>query len=120
MKINQRKQGNDFEQIAADYLKRQGFYIKELNFYCKMGEVDIIARDNEYLVFIEVKYRRTVKHGDAAEAVNFNKMRKISRVADYYIYKNKYGSDTSVRFDVIAIEEGHLSHYKNAFEYIPC
>ncbi len=120
LKVNNRKQGNNYEKIAAEYLTRQGLFIKELNFYCKMGEVDIIAKDGIYLVFIEVKYRKNTLKGDAAEAVNFNKMRKISRVADYYLYKNHYGSDTSVRFDVVAIEEGNLRHIKNAFEYIPC
>ncbi|MCR4693845.1 MAG: YraN family protein [Pseudobutyrivibrio sp.] len=118
--VNQRKQGNDYEKHAADFLKEKGFEIIEMNFYCKMGEVDIIARDGSYLVFVEVKYRKNAKSGHAISAVNFNKMRKISRVCDYYLYKYKFPSDTSIRFDVVAIEEGHLQHYKNAFEYIPC
>ena len=117
--MNYRKQGNDFEKLAADYLKKQGMSIIKTNFYCKMGEVDIIARDGSYLVFVEVKYRKSVSKGDAAEAVGFNKMRKISRVADFYMYSHKVSPDTSVRFDVVAIEEGHLKHYINAFEYIP-
>ncbi len=117
--MNYRKQGNDFEKLAADYLIRQGMSIIQMNFYCKMGEVDIIAKDENYLVFIEVKYRKTAAKGSAASAVGFNKMRKISRVADYYMYSHRFSSDTNVRFDVVAIEEGHLKHYKNAFEYIP-
>ena len=117
--MNNRKQGNDFEGLAADYLKRQGYDIIQQNFYCKMGEVDIIARDDQYLVFVEVKYRKSARAGTAAEAVNFNKMRKISRCADVYMMQNKMSGDTSVSFDVVAIEEGHLKHYKNAFEYIP-
>lgn len=95
-------------------------YIKELNFYCKIGEIDIIAKDEEYLVFVEVKYRKSKKKGDATEAVNFSKMRKICRTCDYYLFTHNYASDTNVRFDVVAIEEGHLKHIKNAFEYIPC
>ncbi len=117
--MNNRRQGNDFEVLAADYLKRQGFRILQQNFYCKMGEIDIIAKDKSYLVFVEVKYRKTTSKGAAAEAVSFNKMRKISRVADFYMYSHKVSPDTSVRFDVIAIEEGHLKHIINAFEYIP-
>ena len=117
--MNYRKQGNDFEKLAADYLKKQGMSIIKTNFYCKMGEVDIIARDGSYLVFVEVKYRKSVSKGDAAEAVGFNKMRKICRCADVWMMLNKCTGDTSVRFDVVAIEAGHLSHYKNAFEYIP-
>ena len=117
--LNYRRQGNDFEKLAANYLKEQGMSILQLNFYCKMGEVDIIAKDENYLVFVEVKYRKSAAKGSAVEAVGFNKMRKISRVADYYMYSHHLSGDCSVRFDVVAIEEGHLKHYKNAFEYIP-
>lgn len=117
--MNNRRQGNEFESLAADYLKRNGMSILQQNYYCKMGEVDIVARDENYLVFVEVKYRRNKKTGSALEAVNFNKMRKISRCADVYMMQHKMAGDTSVRFDVVAIEEGHLSHLKNAFEYIP-
>ena len=108
--MNNRKQGNDFEKLAADYLKNKGMSIIKMNFYCKMGEVDIIARDDNYLVFVEVKYLKTASKVAAAEAVSFNKMRKISRVADFYMYSHKVSPDTNVRFDVIAIEEGHLEH----------
>ncbi len=117
--MNNRRQGNDFESLAADYLRRNGMRILEQNFYCKMGELDIVARDGEYLVFVEVKYRKNRRAGSAAEAVNFNKMRKISRCADVYMMQKRVSENTSVRFDVIAIEEGHLTHFKNAFEYIP-
>ena len=117
--MNNRKQGNNFEKLAADFLTRQDMTILEMNFYCKMGEVDIIALDKEYLVFVEVKYRKSASKGSAIEAVTFNKMRKISRVADYYMYSHHFSSDKNVRFDVVAIEEGHLRHLKNAFEYIP-
>ena len=116
--MNNRRQGNDFEKLAANYLKEQGMLILKQNFYCKMGEVDIIAKDGDYLVFVEVKYRKTAKKGAAVEAVGFNKMRKISRVADYYMYSHRLSAVTNVRFDVVAIEEGHLKHIKNAFEYI--
>lgn len=118
MSNNYRKQGSEYEKLAANFLQEQGLFIKEMNFYCKMGEVDIIARDGEYLCFIEVKYRTNRLKGDATEAVNYRKMRKICRVADYYMMKNNYNSDTNVRFDVVAIEEGHLNYIKNAFEYI--
>ena len=117
--MNNRRQGNDFETLAADFLKRNGMTILQQNFYCKMGEIDIIAKDDNYLVFVEVKYRKSKRTGAAAEAVNFNKMRKICRCADVWLMQHKSPPDVSVRFDVVAIEEGHLSHYKNAFEYIP-
>lgn len=115
---NSRKHGNEYEKIAAKYLKNKGYKIIKINFYCKMGEIDIIASKDEFLVFIEVKYRKNRQTGSAAEAVTFSKMRKICRTADYYMLINNFYSNASVRFDVIAIEEGHLKHYENAFEYI--
>lgn len=118
MNINQRKQGNDYEQAAADFLRKEGMFIKDINFYCKIGEIDIIATDGEYLVFVEVKYRKNTAVGHAAEAVDFRKMRKICRTADYYMMTHKLPSTTCVRFDVVAIENGHLQHIRNAFEYI--
>ena len=117
--MNNRRQGNDFEKLAASYLENIGMSILKMNFYCKMGEVDIIARDEDYLVFVEVKYRKSKATGSGFEAVSFNKMRKISRVADYYMSSHHLNENTNVRFDVVVIEEGHLKHLKNAFEYIP-
>ena len=116
--MNRRKQGNEYEQLAADYLRNKGFEIIESNFYCKMGEIDLIALDDKYLVFVEVKYRKNAGAGSPAEAVDFRKMRKICRSADYYMLTHGYSSDTNVRFDVVAIEEADIKHFVNAFEYI--
>ena len=65
-------------------LKKKGYRILEANFRCRFGEIDLIARDGAYLVFIEVKYRSSLKDGDSLEAVNRRKQRKIIRVAEYY------------------------------------
>ena len=70
---------------AAAYLKKKGYRILEANFRCRFGEIDLIARDGAYLVFIEVKYRSSLKDGDSLEAVNRRKQRKIIRVAEYYL-----------------------------------
>ena len=69
---------------AAAYLKKKGYQILEANFRCRFGEIDLIARDGGYLVFIEVKYRSSPT-GDSLEAVNRRKQRKIIRVAEYYL-----------------------------------
>ena len=118
MSTNRRSQGNQFEKLAANYLVEKGLTIIETNFYSKMGEVDIICKDNEYLCFVEVKYRKNASAGSALEAVNFNKMRKICRAADYYLMTHPKFANSSIRFDVIAIENGHLEYVINAFEYI--
>lgn len=116
--VNKRKEGNDFEKLAAIYLKEQGFQIIDMNFYCKIGEIDIVALDQKMLVFVEVKYRSNAKSGLAVEAVSFNKMRKISKTADYYLMTHNEYANKSVRFDVIAIDGGKLNHIRNAFEYV--
>ena len=116
--VNQRRQGSDYEKAAAAYLQKQGLTILESNFYCKFGEIDIIARDEEYLVFVEVKYRKSQAAGGAMAAVGFKKMRTICRVADYYMISHHMNQEQSVRFDVVAIEAGQLKHIKNAFGYI--
>ena len=78
---------------AAAYLKKKGYRILEANFRCRFGEIDLIARDGAYLVFIEVKYRSSLKDGDSLEAVNRRKQRKIIRVAEYYLCMHQEKAD---------------------------
>lgn len=113
---NQRQAGSAYESLAADYLKGKGYQILEKNYFCKIGEVDIIARLENTIVFVEVKYRKSRGHGNPLEAVNQAKMRKICRVADFYIMSHKL-SEVSARFDVIGILGEEISHIENAFEY---
>jgi len=113
---NKRKIGSVKEHMAAEYLKSNGYEIIEMNFFSRNGEIDIIARDADYLVFVEVKYRKDKKLGTAIEAVNYYKQRSIIRTAQYYLYKNRYPTDVKCRFDVIAIQGAEVSLIKNAFE----
>lgn len=115
--INKSQEGRIYESLAVDFLKEKGYQILATNFHCKMGEADIIAKDNEYLVFVEVKYRANAGSGDPAEAVGFAKQKKISRVCDYYLMTHT-NSEVSVRFDVIAVLGNNIKHFVNAFEYI--
>lgn len=117
MHINKRKIGGFYEKIAADYLKRNGLYLKVMNYRCKSGEIDLIMRDNECIVFVEVKYRRDSKNGDATEAVGYYKRKVISRVAKYYLMTHYNTVDIACRFDVVAINDKRISWVKNAFEY---
>ena len=64
--MNRRKTGSRYEQKAVDYLERRGLTILERNYRCRSGEIDVIAEDERYLVFVEVKYRRDTKKGDPA------------------------------------------------------
>lgn len=84
-----------------------------------MGEIDIVARNQSYLCFVEVKYRTNAKMGQPELAVGIGKQNKICRVADFYLLKNRITNNLAIRFDVVAIMGEQISLYKNAFEYIP-
>ena len=107
--------GNKGESLAYDYLKKQGLTILERNYKNKIGEIDIICKDGDVLVFVEVKHRESLKFGYPREAVNYHKQQKIRNVAAGYLkYKNLY-EKCAVRFDVIDIIGDNLTHIKNAF-----
>ena len=113
--MNKRKTGQEQEVKAACFLKTQGYQILERNYRCKKGEIDLIAREGQYLVFVEVKYRRTGQKGDPAEAVDYRKQKKISKVAEYYCWK-KRKLNQPCRFDVICVLGQEIRHIEHAFE----
>ena len=120
-RINKRKIGSEYETVAVDYLNNNGYEIIEQNYRCKIGEIDIIARDkNEenMLVFVEVKYRSTKKYGSALEAVDARKQKKIMAVSWYYIKEKKISQEMTFRYDVVGIEgidDRKIRLIKNAF-----
>lgn len=116
--MNKRELGTEKETAAAAFLENCGVRILERNFRCRQGEIDLIGRDGEYLVFFEVKYRKNETAGHPAEAVGRQKQRTICRVSDYYRYGRQYGMDCAVRYDVIAVMDQQISWYRNAFDYI--
>lgn len=115
--MNKRAVGTTYEKRAGAYLERQGYEIVAYNFRCRLGEIDIIARDGSYLVFAEVKYRRNAANGNPFEAVNDKKQRIISRTAAYYCLTHGYGETMPCRFDVVAVLGDEIMVVKNAFEY---
>ena len=104
--MNNKILGNEGEEEATQYLIKNGYKIIERKFLCKRGEIDIIAKDKNTIVFIEVKTRKSIKYGLPAEAVDENKQKHIYKAAEYYLYKNKLEKEY-VRIDVIEI------YYKN-------
>ena len=114
--VNKREIGKVYEKRAGAYLEQHGYKVIEYNFQSRQGEIDIIAKDGEYLVFVEVKYRTDSHAGNPFEAVNRSKQRTISKVASYYCLTHGYGVDTPCRFDVLAIDAQSIQLYKNAFE----
>lgn len=114
---NKRKTGAAYEQKASAHLLSLGYEILELNYRCKMGEIDIIARDGEYLVFVEVKFRGSLRKGYPLEAISIQKQKTISKCAMYYMMKHGI-VDMPVRFDVIGILGEEKELVKNAFDFI--
>ena len=103
MKIHiKRDFGNTGENLATEYLEKQGYTILERNFYCKQGEIDIIAKDKNEIVFIEVKSRSNKLFGIPSEAVTKQKIKHLFKTARYFLYKNKMLNEY-IRFDVVEI-----------------
>ena len=113
--------GKEGEKIAAAFLKKNGYRISEINFRCILGEIDIIARDKGELVFIEVKTRKSIELGYPEQAVGIRKQKKMSQLALWYLQKKNI-TDTSARFDVVAItmlpSGNEIKLIKNAFDFI--
>lgn len=116
--MNTRKKGKEYEEKAAEYLRSQGVWILECNYRVRIGEIDLVGRDGEYLIFFEVKYRRNNATGSPAEAVTYRKQKTICRVADYYRMFHQVGEFTPVRYDVVAICGEEITWYQNAFAHI--
>lgn len=114
---NRRAQGTAYEEKAAGWLETAGLKILEKNYRCRRGEIDLIATDGKYLVFIEVKYRSSVGSGHPAEAVHAGKQRRIAEAALCYCYEHKIPENRPCRFDVVSILGDEIMHIKNAFEY---
>ena len=114
--MNKRSIGTEYEELAQKYLRENGYEIVETNFRNRRGEIDIIAKDTEYLCFIEVKYRRDRRCGDPLEAVDYKKQRNIIQTALYYMMKNGLNEWTPCRFDVVSVCGDQVRLIKNAFE----
>ncbi|SFR67151.1 putative endonuclease [[Clostridium] aminophilum] len=114
---NHRKVGSKYEEACAGFLESIGFRILERNFRSRFGEIDLIARENGYLVFVEVKYRKDGRSGDPAEAVDARKQHKIQMTAQYYLTKNGFSPDIPIRFDVAAICGNRIHLIRDAFSF---
>ena len=102
--MNKRKAGNNSEEIAVSFLEKNHYLIRERNFSCRIGEIDIIAEENQELVFVEVRSKSYESFGRAIETINRKKQKKIRRVAEYYLMK--YGLENRFcRFDVVGIDK---------------
>lgn len=107
------------EEIACQYLEENDYEIIERNFYCRQGEIDIIAKDKNEVVFIEVKTRTNNNYGNPIDSITYYKQKHIIKSVQYYLYKRKL-EKVFVRIDVIEVyskeEKYYVSHIKKAIE----
>ncbi len=109
-------QGEKAEQKALQYLQQQGLEIVNQNYRCKQGEIDLIMHDNNFLVFVEVRYRKNSQYGSALETVTPKKQSRIIAATHHYLVSHRL-ADQAVRFDVVALTgENQLNWVKNAFQ----
>lgn len=117
-RINTGKEG---EKLAEAYLKKNGYHIIEKNYRCAIGEIDIIAKEKNELVFLEVKTRKSEDLGFPEQSVGIKKQKKMSQLALWYLQDKKMNGIIS-RFDVLAItmhsNDNEIKLIKNAFDFI--
>jgi putative endonuclease len=110
--------GKQGEEAAAEELERRGYAIVARRYRTRHGEIDIVARDGETIVFVEVKAKESAEFGTAAEAVTARKQRRVMSMAVDYLARNRL-TTKPCRFDVVAIDgfgdDAVLTYYRDAF-----
>ncbi len=118
--MSERRQqaGRAGEELAAEYLKSQGFKIVDRNYRCRLGEIDIIAEENGVTVFIEVRSRTGISCGNPEESVTYKKGLTLKKLAKRYM-QQKYGREVASRIDLVAVMLNsdvlslrNLTHYR--------
>lgn len=109
--------GSETETAACHWLEQQGLLIIERNFRCKPGEIDIVARDQDTLVFVEVRQRSHRNFGDGFSSVNYRKQQKLIRAARWYLQERKFFDQYPCRFDIVSARSTtDLEWIKDAFQ----
>ncbi len=118
-----RHEGSKAERLVARYLSGYGLQTLMLNYHCRQGEIDLIARDGNSLVFVEVRLRQSDTYGTPVETVTLQKQTRIIRCARYFLMKNPQCNDIPCRFDIVGVSpasNGRGYNYqwlKDAFRY---
>ena len=112
--LDRRSLGIKAEDRACAFLIAQGFDILKRNYRYKRGEIDVIASDQQVMVFVEVKYRSNLSYGNPEDFVSENQKRLVIEVADNFLHSINW--EKNIRFDIIAIDSGGgLEHFIDAF-----
>ena len=116
--MNKREVGNKKEELAALYLTKCGYEILDRNYWCRFGELDIVAREGEYLCFVEVKYRSNCRYGAPDGLISDKKRKKICVTSQFYMKQKKISVDIPVRYDVVLLIGKKVQLIQNAFYYV--
>lgn len=110
------QKGESAEQMAAEYLLEQGLQWVASNFRCKLGELDLVMREGETLVIVEVRYRQSERFGGALASITRQKQARLIAATQHYVIIHHL-SQCAIRFDVVAIAaDNHIQWIKNAFQ----
>lgn len=120
MSSGARASGRRWELAVAAYLRSQGLAVIETGFHCRLGELDLVCRDGDTLVVVEVRARSSAARGSALETVDWRKQRKLVRATRYYLMRHPEWFERTMRFDVVAVDaidtpNPRLTWLKNAF-----
>lgn len=115
-----RSTGNYFEDLALAHAQRDGLILITRNFNCRYGELDLVMRDRDIVVFLEVRYRRSPSHGGALDSVSAAKRERLAKAASLFLQGNPALSRNTCRFDVMAIsgtqQTPTIDWQRNAFD----
>lgn len=110
--------GTRAEKLATKFLQAKGLLVKQHNYHCRHGEIDIVMQDKDYLVFVEVRYRKWQDFGGALASIDQRKQNKLRRSAEHYLIRFKK-TDCPCRFDILclsgSIDKPEFHWVKNAF-----
>jgi putative endonuclease len=116
MRIKQENynKGKYGEKVALEYLLKKGYELVEQNYSIDIGEIDLIMRDKDRLVFVEVKYKYNDKLGIPEEMIGKSKLAQVKRVAEIYVFLNK-PKEEKFRIDAVCILGDQIKHYQNLY-----
>lgn len=112
------RRGDDAERQACDHLLRQGLRLLERNYRSPHGEIDLIMRHGSTLVFVEVRYRKSIRFGSPEETVDARKQKKIRATAEHYLQRHKPAGGVACRFDVVAVTPAPTTGPDNPDNYL--
>lgn len=112
---SRKERGRWAEDLAAERLSADGLEPVQRNYRCKWGEIDLVMRDQQTLVFVEVRFRKPGNYGDGAQSVDARKQHKLISTAEHYLQTHSDLQDTPCRFDVVSVSPKDVTWIKDAF-----